>query len=140
MNRTWSDEELQQFLEDGVNDINDISPASEEELQTYRLLFDSLKEMRAETAVPLRPGFASRVTKKIVRKKWAEDILFYTLAAFITIAGAAVIYGLLLVIDRENAVKFSLNFAEYWWVFVFALIAVLSIQWLDQRLVHFKDF
>ena len=126
-----TDEEIQKMLEEQQVGHPDAHP---QELHTYKLLFNALREP-PEGGLSLR--FADRVARlafaeaeqRQQKRLWLWQLL--TLSIALTLATI-----LMLVYQPQAAQELFTYFYEYRWIIIFVIGMFLLIQWADYSLLR----
>jgi hypothetical protein len=132
----WTDEQLQQWLE---GEALKPAPASitsnqTEDLKAYRFVFDQLNQEPTE-------GFSYGFSKKVMQRLRSGRLIsrrlgWYTLVVVILILGFGLTYGMLGLLNPVAASRlFELVNASKGLIFL-GLITFLTVQYLDERLIH----
>lgn len=132
--RTFTDDELQQWLEEGHTTPPGDAPAeAEAELQAYAQLFS---ELSAPPPGSLPPGFATRITAQVMQQEVSRSDrkLFTGIAAMLLlVAGAAIVYVLGMNASFSNSWLGALPRLK--WPLLFGVMVLAMVQVLDRKLV-----
>jgi len=133
-----TDEELQQLFEQGLTPpAGSLTDGEVEALSAYQLVFEQLGK---EPAEGFSYGFSQRVVRLLkMETRPAPGFVWYLMAAFICVAGFGGACGLLNLFDPGAASKIFGLVAGYKGAIVLALIAFLTVQYLDQRFVKGRE-
>jgi hypothetical protein len=127
-----TDAQIQAMLESDLKQSENIlSISDKEQMESYQSLFQILNSGPQE-GLPF--NFSSKVTRQLKLKvKRRSDIRFNLLAALGIMAGLALAYGILMIIDFNAGNLFLLVTLKYKWLLVFSSIIVLSTLIFDQK-------
>lgn len=132
--KVWRDEEIQKMLEQGTtgNDAN-LSADQNEDLEAYKILF---KELKREPTGDLPYNFSKNVISQLQNKtNKASNFKLYLLLAILLIVGSALFYLLLLNYNDQIISPIFQIVLNYKWPLLFCLISILTIQYLDEKLL-----
>jgi len=126
-----TDDIIQESLEGNLPLPADLTSSSKKEVEIYQLIFEGLKW---EPIALLQPDLSVRIIRRIKLITRIKDLVFYSLIAVITIAGATAIYYLFELLDKQGADQFAMFTLQYKWIFIYSLSFILIIQYLDQKI------
>jgi len=126
-----TDEEIQKMVEEKQFDHTD---AESQDLYTYKLLFDALRE-------PPEGGLSLRFADRVARQAFVQAALrqqkrLWLLQIF-TISIALPLAAILLLMYQPQVAQNLFDyFYELRWILIFAIGMYLLIQWADYSLLH----
>ena len=126
-----TDDIIQESLEGNLPLPADLTSSSKKEVEIYQLIFEGLKW---EPIALIQPDLSVRIIRRIKLITRIKDLVFYSLIAVITIAGATAIYYLFELLDKQSADQFAMFTLQYKWIFIYSLFFILIIQYLDQKI------
>lgn len=130
MSEVTADVQLQEFLEGGGDLPVDPLLCSPQEVRAYQLIFE---ELQFEPDAPVPPEFAVRVLRRVKRTIRMQRFIFSLWIALFAVVGTALVYILFELADKNSAKIYGAFIGHYKWVFVYIILFVLAIQYLDPK-------
>jgi hypothetical protein len=125
------EEELQGKIESGAN-LNESDP----DIKAFREVFRALG---ASTGPGLSTDFADRIVARVIEKQKQQDARdhFWFVAGIFFLVGALI--GTVLYTGYKVDLGFLKDMSGYTGLFIFGVVFILLLHWLDKRLVQKKN-
>lgn len=133
--KKMNDEEIQKWLEEN-RQLNDKLPVGD--AKAYDLLFDLL-ETEPDKGLPF--DFAAKVTRKVrAEQKQNSELRSYLISMAVVAVIIASVYGLLSLMKNQQSTGVLSIMLEYKWALILSIFSLLTIQYLDTKLIKSNIF
>jgi hypothetical protein len=131
--KKFTDEEIQEWLDNGILPAGETIPPSGEEIEQYQQLY---RQLAQEPPVALPADFSLKVLAALppVKHNSNEKMVPMLLAACF-IAAVVGMGGWLFGNNAEMFIPLLSVLAKYKWIAVFSIVVIVLFQYVDVRLV-----
>jgi hypothetical protein len=129
-----NDEDIQKLLEGGrLTDSEQTTSEQEEDIKAYKFLF---KQLEQEPEMNLPYNFAAKVAATVdVKTKRSNTVQFYLLTVAVTACCLALTYFMVQHFSGHVTTRIGTIIAPYKWILGFVVVVLLTIQFVDQKLI-----
>ena len=129
--KKYTDEEIQEWLENGMLPEGKSEPPAREDIALYQQLFQLLGQ---EPSVTLPADFSSRVVASLqpARRKSGEAVFNYLMAACIVLFFTGMFF-ILAFMNNDTINQLFGVLVKYKWVCLFGITFIVLLNFFDQK-------